>query len=166
MVDPVTIGLVGSTLLSGLFGGKSKTQTSQPTGFNALPKAVQDAWLNVALPKITQTANRPYQSMPMQRVGAPKDIFDSQALYDLQNYSDSMGGYFSPIAGRQQPIAAPVSPMGPQLNQTDFEALIRAINPSFGAPRSKLDALFGRQIPNQSQQQNAISAAYKQYGMR
>lgn len=167
-MDPVTIGLVGSTVLSGLFGGKGKSTTSAPTGFNALPKAVQDAWLNVALPKIMGMADRPYQSMPMQRVNAPSSIYDSQGLYDLQKYSDSVGGFFNPLArpqGAQAPT--PMQPQGqPQLTQDDFAAFIRAMNPNFGMTNNGGQMIGGTYAQNQERQRMALESAFKKYGGR
>ena len=153
-------------LLQTLFGGSENKQNTT-NGFDALPKAVQEAWLNVALPKIMDTANRPYQAPPMQRVNAPSSIYDSQGLYDLQKYSDSVGGFFSPLA-RQQPAAqAPMQPQGqPQLSQDDFTALIRSIDPNFGMTNNSGQTMGGTFAQNQERQRMAIESAFKKYGGR
>lgn len=89
-------------ILSGLLGGGS--QQKQVSGFSALPKQVQDAYLNTFLPGALDwySNNKEYQALPMKRVNAPSSPFDSQGLYDLQQYSDSVGGLFSPYGQKQQ----------------------------------------------------------------
>ncbi len=160
-------------LLQTLFGGKEEKSNSTQ-GFDALPKAVQDAWLNVALPKIMDTANRPYQSMPMQRVNAPSSIYDSQGLYDLQKYSDSVGGFFNPI-NRPQGAQSPnqMQPQGqgqaqgqPQLSQADFTALIRSIDPTFGMTNNGGQMIGGTNAQNQERQRMALESVFRKYGGR
>lgn len=97
MVDPVTLGLAGAGIAGSLFGGKK--QKAQPTsGFATLPKPVQDAFLKTYLPDVLSQYDAPFQAIPMNRVAAPdpNDPFASRGLYDLQQYSDSIGGLFSP----------------------------------------------------------------------
>lgn len=150
-------------LLQTLFGGKQeKSNTTQ--GFDALPKAVQDAWLNVALPKILATADRPYQPIPTQRVNAPNSIFDSQGLYDLQKYSDSIGGLFSPIAGQRPNVQqqAPAQNTQP-FNQDSFASLVKTINPTFGMTVNGQFPGAGIGVQNQEAQRLAIQKAFQNY---
>lgn len=96
----VAVSAVGTAAnIAGSKGGKSNGAPSQ-SGFSALPKSVQDAWLNTYLPKAMTASQLPYQSVPMQRATNPaNDPFASQALWDLQRYSDAKGGMFSPMMG-------------------------------------------------------------------
>lgn len=109
--------LSGGAALIGALGGKndSKQQVTSQTGFQALPKQVQDFLLQQQLPKIQEQANAPYAAVPMQRVKNPAgDPFGSQGLYDLQKYSDAVGGLFNPIGlrpgGMQGQSQAPQNP--------------------------------------------------------
>jgi hypothetical protein len=98
--------LSGAGAIAGLLGGSKKQGASQQlTGFQAMPKEVQDALLKQYLPAVNDQFNAPYQAIPMQRATNPAgDPFASQALYDLQNFSDMQGGYFTPYS-LQQPGA-------------------------------------------------------------
>ena len=158
---------LGTSALGQLIGGnkKSTSSTSAPTGFNALPKAVQDAWLNVALPKILATADRPYQPIPTQRVNAPNSIFDSQGLYDLQKYSDSIGGLFSPIAGQRPNVQqqAPAAQNTQPFNQDSFASLVKTINPTFGMTVNGQFPGAGIGVQNQEAQRLAIQKAFQNY---
>jgi len=93
------IGLGGAALSA--FGGKDKKTTSESkSGFQALPKEVQDFLLESYLPQVQERFASPYQAIPMQRAPDPSgDPFASQALYDLQQFSDVKGGYFTPRNG-------------------------------------------------------------------
>ena len=95
MVDPVTAVAVGSAL-AGAFGKKDKGAAPEKQGFAALPKEVQDAWLKTFAPAVQEQYERPFQAVPMARVEDTGDPFQSQALIDLQRYSDDIGGFFSP----------------------------------------------------------------------
>lgn len=163
---------LGASVLGAMKGNKGAAPQQQ--GFSDLPKAVQEAWLNVALPKIMDTANRPYQSMPMQRVNAPSSIYDSQGLYDLQKYSDSVGGFFNPInrpQGAQSPnqMQAQGQMQGqpqPQLTQDDFAAFIRSINPDFGMTNNGGQMIGGTNAQNQERQRMALESVFRKYGGR
>jgi hypothetical protein len=87
---------LGSTL-TGLVGGKDKVRPEiRQSGFATLPQEVKDAWLKTALPDMLKNYNTPYRPVPMKRVNAPQSPFDSQAMYELQEYSDRQGGLFTP----------------------------------------------------------------------
>lgn len=94
----ISAGLLGAGALASAFGGSKKQTTSENlSGYQALPKEVQDLLIEQYLPKAQATLNMPYQNIPMQRAQNPAgDPFASQALYDLQNFSDAAGGYFTP----------------------------------------------------------------------
>lgn len=101
--------LVGAGAIASAFGGKKKQVTQETqSGFQALPKEVQDLLLNSYLPKVQNTLDMPYQAIPMQRAENPAgDPFASKALWDLQNFSDAAGGYFTPLqAGSMAPNPA------------------------------------------------------------
>jgi len=91
--------LTGAGALASAFGGSKKQTTSENlSGYQALPKEVQDLLIQQYLPKAQATLNMPYQNIPMQRYeGNPQsDPFASQGLADLQKFSDAAGGYFTP----------------------------------------------------------------------
>lgn len=98
-MDPLTIGalaLGGGSLLGGLFG-KNK-QVPQQTGAQGLAAAhpsVQHAYLSDQgfLPGAWDIFANPYQGTPMGQ--APRGPFDSQALQQLQDYSNQVGGIFA-----------------------------------------------------------------------
>jgi len=92
------LGGVGA--LASAFGGKDKqTTSSRVDGFQALPKEVQDMLLESYLPKVQNILNMPYQAIPMQRAMNPAgDPFASKGMWDLQNFSDAAGGYFTPFS--------------------------------------------------------------------
>lgn len=90
--------LAGAGALASAFGGSKKQVASENlSGYQALPKEVQDLLIEQYLPKAQATLNMPYQNIPMQRAQNPAgDPFASQGLYDLQKFSDAAGGYFTP----------------------------------------------------------------------
>lgn len=90
-----TIISVAGTAASAL-GKKGNTPAANPTGFDALPQPVQDAWLKTYLPQALAVDQKKFQGMPMTRANTNPGIFDSQGLADLQRYSDSVGGIFNP----------------------------------------------------------------------
>lgn len=87
---------LGGTLLGGL-GQDEPKRAEQSTGFNALPKEVRDAWIKTFLPAAMAQFQQPYKAMPMKRYQPTGTAFDSAAMQDLQNYSDQMGGLFTPF---------------------------------------------------------------------
>jgi len=140
-MDPISMGLTGAGLLGGLFGGK-KGVSSGASGFAAMPEAVQQAYLKTYLPAILQNYNAGYQSIPMQRVQAPSSPFDSRAMYDLQQYSDALGGYFSPMGGQGQQVnpntASPVNDSSSPVNDAYLESLKRLFGANFGNVGSRI----------------------------
>lgn len=93
---------MGAGALASAFGKDKKQVASEnKTGYQALPKEIQDLLIQQYLPKAQSTLNMPYQNIPMQRYeGNPQtDPFASQGLADLQKFSDAAGGYFSPYSG-------------------------------------------------------------------
>lgn len=103
LVAAAAITAAGSYLSSKNAGKGAKPEAQ---GFAALPKSVQDAWLNTYLPKAMAASQLPYQAIPMQRATNPaNDPFASQALWDLQRYSDAKGGLFSPMMAGSSPTA-------------------------------------------------------------
>lgn len=108
--------LSGVGALAGAFGGSkggSPSETKQ--GFAALPKEVQDILLETYLPAVQAEYEMPYQAIPMQRAANPADDpFASQSLYDLQKFSDQIGGYFTPMQpyGQANPVGGAGSSYG------------------------------------------------------
>jgi hypothetical protein len=83
--------------VAGALGKKKGDPGGSASGFAALPPEVQKVMLETYLPAAQKQFNKPYTAMPMQRVGAPQSIYDSPELYKLQQYSDAMGGMFTPL---------------------------------------------------------------------
>ncbi len=115
-MDPLTMSMMvsaGGSLLGGLFGKKKgEAPATQVQGFAALPKEVQNAWLQTYLPQVLEQNKKTYEAPPMMRAPTQAGIFDSQGLADLQRYSDSIapsGGLFP----YKDPNAAPVAPPAP-----------------------------------------------------
>lgn len=90
--------MIGGSLISGL-GGKSKGEATSAVsgGFDALPDAVKTAYLNTYLPDVLKQYNTPREPIPLVRANEPTTPFDSVELYNLQQFSDAVGGYFSPM---------------------------------------------------------------------
>jgi hypothetical protein len=84
-------GLAASALGGGKEGGQSVS------GFAAYPQEVKDLLLEQYLPQVEKYLNAGFQAVPMQRAQNPMgDPFASQALWDMQQYSDAIpGGYFN-----------------------------------------------------------------------
>ena len=97
---PLALG--AATLAGSLFGGNKGGRGEQHTsGFGALPQQVQQAYLNQYLPSIQKQFSRP-NGLPLGE--AMGGQFGSQALQELQNYSNQTGGIFPGTTG--------VSPLG------------------------------------------------------
>lgn len=95
------LGLLGSVL-----GNKNKGAEPSKSGFAALPKEVQNAYLDTYLPDVLEQYKQPFQAIPMARVEDTGDPFQSQALLDLQQYSDDIGGLFTPYGDMQNQTTA------------------------------------------------------------
>lgn len=91
---------VGSTLL-GLAGGKDQKVVGQKDPFESLPELAQEAWLESVIPRARTESESARMATPMKRVSKPSTPFDSQKLYDLQQFSDTQGGLFSSLDPRK-----------------------------------------------------------------
>lgn len=84
--------LSGAGLLASAFGG-SKDPAQAQSGFQAYPQEVKDLLLEDYLPQLKEYMAGGYQAIPMKRAVNPaQDPFASQALWELQQYSDQLGG--------------------------------------------------------------------------
>lgn len=89
------LGGLGSIL--GGMGGKK--QKAQPTsGYATLPQPVKDAYEKTYLPAVMDYFNSPYHNTPMIRAEAFESDprFASKAAQRAQEYSDAIGGLFTP----------------------------------------------------------------------
>lgn len=118
-----------ANLLDSLVGGSKQNQNSV-SGIAALPPEVQQAYIKTLLPAALKQFEKPFRPAPMQRVNAPSTPFDSQAMYQLQQYSDAMGGMFTPTnqTPAQSPYATgnqyglqPTAPAAPNGGQGTFD---------------------------------------------
>jgi hypothetical protein len=102
---------IGGALIGGLAGkGKTEAASAPQGGFATLPKAVQDAYLNTYLPDVLKAYDAPRTPIPLARATEPGSVFDSKALAELQQFSDAVGGYFSPTG---QPLQDTYNPQPP-----------------------------------------------------
>lgn len=131
--------MIGGSLISGL-GGKSKGEASSAVqgGFDALPDAVKTAYLNTYLPDVLKQYNAPREPIPLVRANEPTTPFDSVELYNLQQFSDAVGGYFSPMGQSLQqtynPQPAAAAPANPQAgNLAMAREWAQALTPYGGA---------------------------------
>lgn len=155
--DPVTAAAVtaGGSLAGGLLGGKKQTST-QTTKPYLSPEA-EAGWKSLIDRGIAES-QKPFEPIPLARVGAPQSVFDSQGLYDLQNYSDSVGGLLSPLRGSapKQAAEAPkaTDPVAaPAITNSAVASMIS--NPAMGMKQS--NQLQGwAQDPTQSKYLNEI----------
>lgn len=103
-----------ASLAASAFGKKKDKPATSESGFAAMPPEVQRIFLETYLPGAQKQFEKPYQAPPMKRVNRPSSIFDSQGLYDLQQYSDAAGGLFTPLSKQPgasaKPSATPVDP--------------------------------------------------------
>lgn len=89
--------LKGVGLASSILGGDGKQEAQVTGGFGALPQEVQDAYLDTYLPDVLGYYDDPFYNIPMSRYqGDPNDPFYNPALAQVQQYSDAIGGLFSP----------------------------------------------------------------------
>lgn len=120
------LGIAG--IAASAFGKNKDKPSAQQSGFAALPQEVKDAYLKTYLPGVLEAFNTPYQPLPMSRVSAPSSVFDSQGLYDLQQYSDSMGGLF----GAPQQEAPAQRQSMPATEAETLRGMIAAMNAPTG----------------------------------
>ena len=111
MVKSVVSSVAGAAV-GGLLGGKKQTSTAttKPYMPDYLEKGYQDLYDRGAA-----LAGQPVQPIPLARVGAPTSVYDNKGLWDLQRYSDSVGGLLSPLRGA--PAAKPETPKAEQPKQ-------------------------------------------------
>lgn len=93
--------LSGVGAIAGALGGSKGTKAQTTNVWTEMPAAVKKSWLETYLPQVMDYNQLGFQPVPMKRAQAPSSPFDSQALWELQQYSDQMGGYFSPLQGYQ-----------------------------------------------------------------
>lgn len=146
--------MIGGSLLSGL-GGKSKGEATSAVsgGFDALPEQVKTAYLNTYLPDVIKQYNTPREPIPLVRANEPQSPFDSVELYNLQQFSDAVGGYFSPMGQSLQqtynPQPAQQTPAAnPQQGNIDLARQYMSMlapGGSRGAALSQLDVNNARQ---------------------
>lgn len=90
------LGALASIGASFLGGSKQKgPRTEFHTNLSTLPKGAQDLYLNSYIPAVGDLFSSSFTTIPMMRAQQPKSLFDSQALYDFQKYSDDIGGFFN-----------------------------------------------------------------------
>lgn len=128
---------IGAGLLGGLGGGKDTKSASAPQGgFETLPQPVKDAYLQTYLPDVLKDYAKPREPIPLGRATAPTTPFDSQELYRLQQFSDAVGGYFSPMdktlqeVYNPQPTQVPTDPAAASAADGDYAAQFFASLPS------------------------------------
>jgi hypothetical protein len=93
----------GASLIGGLAGGKKSGTGTQLTPFQSLPSEVQDTYLNTFLPDVQANYAKEFNPFPMKRVANPMDDpFGNTAAYEWQQYSDQMGGLFSPFGLQEE----------------------------------------------------------------
>ncbi len=125
---PVAMAVAGAGMAAA--GSKKAKPATSESGFQALPPEVQRVLLESYLPGVQKQFNKPYTAPPMKRVGKPKDIFDSQGLADLQQYSDSMGGMFTPI--NQKPGMRADARMNPMKDVSPASATDKEVMAKYG----------------------------------
>lgn len=89
--------LGGIGAIAGAMGGKK--QKANPTdGYATLPQPVKDAYEKTYLPGVMDYFNSPYHNTPMIRADAFESDprFASKAAQRIQEYSDAIGGLFTP----------------------------------------------------------------------
>lgn len=99
--------LGGLSAITGLMGGEGDVQQAPTSGYQTYPQWLKDIYEETAAPAILQQFNKPYEVLPMARYEAdPNDPFTSQALLELQAYSDATGGFFNPYGAGQNALGA------------------------------------------------------------
>lgn len=95
---------LGGALGGGMKGGSNGAGSAQGiggnstnSGFAALPPEVQQAYLQKYLPQLLQQTQGKFQGTPTGQ--APTGPFASQALQELQQYSNQNGGIFGGNSG-------------------------------------------------------------------
>lgn len=123
---------LGGSLLSGLFGGDDTEPQKQ--GFAALPKRVQDAFLDTYLPAALEDFERQYEPLlPFARAQDPRqDPFASQGLFEIQQMADRSGGLFGAPPQQQATPPAAVDAetigavLGTALSNSPFKSMFNS----------------------------------------
>jgi hypothetical protein len=136
--------IAGAGALASAFGGSKKQKVQeQKTGFQAYPKEVQDYLLNTYLPRVQAEATQPYQAIPMRRAANPQnDPFASKGLYELQQFSDAQGGYFTPYT------------QGGEINQASYGQPQQQQPAAQGGGSSSLAQMYINSLINSGNNQN------------
>lgn len=111
--------------------GKDKQAAQPVSGYATLPKPVRDAYERVYLPGVLDYFDNPFYNIPMKRYENTDPIFGSQALRDVQQWSDAVGGLFSPYKTGDEDPENQYSP--------EQQAMWAAM----------MDEMFGRQMVSQ-----------------
>jgi hypothetical protein len=110
MVFGIDDALVAGSLAAGALGGSKKGGSSQQaSGYQAWPTKAKNFAEGDVLDAIMQQLHTPYPTLPTMRAANPaNDPFASQALWDLQQYSDqSPNGLFAQPQQPQTPGNGP-----------------------------------------------------------
>jgi hypothetical protein len=88
---------IGGSVLGAMGDKKKGAQQQQLSAFDSLPQEVKDIWLKSYIPAVQTQFDKPYEAVPMKRYN--EDLaspFASRGMAELQAYSDSKGGLFTP----------------------------------------------------------------------
>lgn len=113
---------VGS-IAGALGGGKSREVSQQKSGFETLPKEIQDYLLGDIFSRIKSYGSTPFPTVPYRRVDERETdpIFGSRALRDLQAYKDREF-----MANQQVTMPAPQASQQQAQQMADLEARMMA----------------------------------------
>ncbi len=87
--------LAGAGAIAGALG-KDKQKAQATGGYATLPDDVKKAYEQTFLPGVMDWYDDPYYNVPMRRYDETDPMFKSRALSDVQQWSDAVGGLFSP----------------------------------------------------------------------
>lgn len=116
--------LKGVGAVAGAFGGGKSQQTAQSiSGFQSLPKEIQEYLTGDIFTRIQDYGQTPYPQVPYRRVDDREmdPIFGSRALRDLQNLRDMQA--MSQFTGQAQPAtdeAQTVNQLRKEMEARDF----------------------------------------------
>lgn len=125
-------------------------QAMPQSGYETYPDWLKEIYEETYAPAMLEQFNEPFRQQPMQRYTAdPDDPFASQAMLGLQEYSDAIGGLFTPYTdyaatpegpAMQEPaMAEPVTAEVPATTQAAIdEAMLAAAMPGNGQMNTRL----------------------------